>query len=223
MVGNDKGLSIVDVIQERLDALESRAEIREQETKSLKANMKSLKADIKSLKADNESLKADNESFESEMQLIRIPELLRFLPSGQRPDNRQRNQLVHGANVKFDLSFLDSLSTKNLSFLSNHRLQISDLDKAFNKRYENNPGIFRREMSDTMGEVINMRSNLLNLDVWKSVTDPTRKKKIKNLRRKCGRLIKKWLSQPEPQPYSEEEMQSRLDGLYREYHAYVVQ
>lgn len=73
MVGNDEGLNGFDVMLRRLETLEKKDESRQEELSTLR----------------------------SDMELIHIPELLRFLPQEKRPDNLLRNDLVHGANIKF--------------------------------------------------------------------------------------------------------------------------
>jgi hypothetical protein len=59
-----------------------------------------------------ETMQKELKKQNSNLDVILTSELLSYLPRGRRPSNLRRNQIVHGANVTFDLAFLDSLSTK---------------------------------------------------------------------------------------------------------------
>ncbi|QKX53476.1 uncharacterized protein TRUGW13939_00555 [Talaromyces rugulosus] len=219
MIYDDQGLSF----SKRLDNLERTTGNQQGQIASLQDRDTKRQDQIASLqdrdtKQQDQIATLQNEltPLQNQMGIIRFSEFLKYLPSEKRVDSYERNKLVHGGDVSFDLRFLESVDEM---FLQRHGLRHGDLETAFSKRYSRSHQYFRsRDLSEAMEQVVNLRCSREHLKFWKNLGDLPKEydDKRNRLQGACDRTMRLWFK-PNDQSYSIDDANASWDHLYDQY------
>lgn len=203
LVGNDQGLNFVDFMKDRFGDLEIK--------------IASIQSDNLRMQEDNSSLKNKIASMENEMAIIHSSELLKHLPFEKRVNTHERNEFVHGGQVRFDLQYLDSVDE---SCLLSQGLTKIDVEKAFEKRYLcSHDGFRKKDLPPVIERIINKRSALEHLRIWKDldILGPEYVYKRDNLKFLCDRTIGLWFDPPQGLSYSNEDANAAWNNICKEH------
>ncbi|KAH8689107.1 hypothetical protein BGW36DRAFT_433870 [Talaromyces proteolyticus] len=191
-VGNTEGLGIL----ERLSRMEA-------EIGHLQVNSKTQQ---------NQLWRQQNEisRLQDGMGLIRVAELLRYLPKPQRDgmQHNERNDFVHGGDLIFDLEYITSWPEGRVDVIHGIPVERSHLLNAFNTRYGLPVSHFSGQdhLSPQAIETINKKSNLMHLRYWKR---PHLLGSRDTILSYSDFIINRWLNGP----YSEVEMEPWFNHL----------
>lgn len=142
--------------------------------------------------------------------IVQGRELLQFLD----PETEESNTENALANVKSDLQYLESVANQEFSVIYDNE----DLALAFRNKYGDGPEAFPGDFPDDVARLIDLRSNMMHLILWKFLRSPDDDEYISkrdSLKDSFTEAISRWFQQTPP--FSINEVSETFEILRTEY------
>lgn len=173
-----------------------------------------LRKRVGRLQKEVSDLKRKHAPIQEDWDLMHTSELLTYLPFPKDSGRQVRNQVVHGARIKYDLDFYERLLPTGQTYVSGRLVKTENVKQAFNNRYGYYPEELKKNCSEIPEHVLdlmNLKANLAHLTFWKESGGETLTLRD-SLARKCSDLICRWLNPSEDRPYSKSEAEQLLEN-----------
>lgn len=220
MIGNTTGLGAFQDLQQQISEGQSAIQALQRQISEVSEGRVALEEWAEALQERVEVLEEKAEALEESAQelvefkaKIRIPELLRHLHCDKKIDDPKRNEIVHGADLKFDLALMRSLKEVGSKIVGGYKIYYDDINYVFKQVYGYKFDEIPETVAEEMVVVFEMRSNLMHLHYWEHPTD-IRKSRRAHLKTRCEKVIQKWLSGSAYSKHETEEEWKSMSEVY---------